>query len=179
MKNRNDLMVMGTVALGLLLAFFLGFYKPSTSKIQRLQMNVQKYGDLESQKAIVQKAEHDKLQELEKVRNRIADLNRGFLDAEQQGVFMKKLRELVGGLDVEGESVISGGEKRKGDLKHFSYLIRMTGKFEEIYGFLRSLEEMDEFVWFERLQIEQKPIRTGADGLVKLDMTLTVPMAAE
>jgi len=167
-------MVIASVGVGLVLAFFQFLYMPSTGEVNRLRMDVNKYGVMESKKSILLQSRLNKTRMLKERTQEIDEIKAGFLAEGSQGTFMKKLRELVAGAEFQEESVITGGIKHKGELDFLSFAVSLKGPFEDVYGFIRSLEDLEKFVWLDRMYINRTA--NSLDGLVELNLNLSVPL---
>lgn len=175
--NQKSLIVMGTTGLGLILAFFQFLYLPSTGEVNKLRMDVNKYGAMEAKKSVLVQSRLEKIKDVKACMGEIEELRKGFLYKEDQGAFMKRLRELVAGESFDEESVINGGVQQKGDLSLLSFVVNLKGPFDDVYGFVRSLEDLDQIVWLDRIHLNRVPNDT--EGLVKLNLNMSVPLANE
>lgn len=173
MKAKETLIVLG-VAVGLIACFYLFMYKPSSVKIDELRESIQMYKGLRDHEEAVRENHSRKKSEIAKLSERIEELEERLLAPEEEDIFMRELRNLVMEADVFGDSVKRMREEHNGRLKYLIFNVKLKGMFENIYSFLRSVEDMEKNVWFDNIRLTR--MEGEKEGMVALDLDLSVPL---
>jgi Tfp pilus assembly protein PilO len=173
MKAKETLIVLG-VAVGLIACFYLFLYKPSSTKIEGLHESIQRYKGLRDREEAVRESHSRKKSEIARLEQKIEKLEVGLLTPEDEDIFMRELRNLVMEADVFGDSVKRLREEHNGKLKYLIFNVKLRGMFENIYSFLRSVEDMEKNVWFDNIRLTR--MEGEKDGMVALDLDMSVPL---
>ncbi len=174
---RKETMIMIGGALVLLGLFFNIVYKPAVNKIDELKSDVQKFQTMGFQDSAMTDTFLQKKKEQEHFIAHIAEMEKSFLDSGKKDAFMADLRKIIAEAEVFDDEVApTKSRKSMGDLETIGFSMRMKGMFADIYSFLRSIEEMKEKVWLDKIILTRG---RSKDGLLSLDLTLSVPVLTQ
>jgi Tfp pilus assembly protein PilO len=176
MKGKETLLFV-VVAAALIGAFYLIIYRPSAGEIETLRSGVQRYQGLDVREKAIEELHTRKLSEIAVLTSEVENLEERLLLGTEEDSFLKELREYVRISGVYDESLTRQETPViKGNQSFLSMNVRLKGLFQNIYTFLRFVEDMDKNVWFDNVKLRRIQ---GKEGIVALDMNLRVPMMVE
>ena len=176
MKGKETLLFV-VVAAALIGAFYLIIYRPSAGKIETLRSGVQRYQGLDMREKAIEELHVKKIEEIAILSREVETLEERLLVGEEEDSFLKELREYVQLSGVYDESLTRQEiPVTKGEQSFLSMNVHLKGLFQNIYAFLRYVEDMDKNVWLDNVKLRRLH---GEEGIVALDMNLRVPLIVE